>query len=67
MGIKAKRWKQIHCSEIKTKFKEKLNNQTDKTWKNLKLIKETVKEKIGLIKPKTKNVKKYNDKIESLS
>ena len=33
----------------------------------LKSDQRTVKEKIGLIKPKTKKVKKYNDKIESLS
>ena len=51
--------KLVHCPEIKTKFKEsleeKLNKQTDKTRKNLtKMIKENAKEKIGLIKPKAK-------------
>ena len=64
--------KLVHCPEIKTKYKEKLegklNNQADKTWKILtKVIKETEKEDIGLMKPKTKKMKKYNDKIESLS
>ena len=64
--------KLVHCPEIKTKYKEKLeeklSNETDKTWKNLtKVIKETAKEEIGLMKPKTKTIKKYNDKIESLS
>ena len=32
-----------------------------------KLIKETTKEEIGLIKSKIKKIKKCNDKIESLS
>ena len=51
--------KPFHCPGIKTKYKEKLNNKTDKTWKSLtKVIKETAKEEIGLIKPKTKKIKK---------
>ena len=37
--------KPFHCPGIKTKYKEKLNNKTDKTWKSLtKVIKETAKE-----------------------
>ena len=32
-----------------------------------KVIKETAKEEIDLMKPKTIKIKKYNDKVESLS
>ena len=31
------------------------------------MIKETAKEEMGLVKPKTKKIKKYSDKIESPS
>lgn len=65
--------KLVHCPEIKTKYKEKLeeklNNQTDKPLKNnSKVIKETAKEEIGLMKPtQNKTIKRYNDKIEFIS
>ena len=47
--------KLVHYLEIKTNYKKKLeekwNNQTNKTWKNLtKVIKETLKEEVDLIK-----------------
>ena len=42
---------------ILTLPEEKLNNQADKTWKNLaKVIEGTVKEEIGHRKPKTKKI-----------
>lgn len=63
--------KLVHQPGIKTKYKQKiekkLNNQTDKPWKNHGKTMEKLQKKRCPIKTKTKKIKKNNDKIESLS